>query len=378
MGGGTRFGGDDVRRTGRGDTVSKETQKEMTRRSMDPVVDPTNRILTCTAGSPIAFSFDQTGSMGNLPQIIRDKYPLLAGQIETLRLLDDPMMSVCAIGDAETGELAPIQVGDFLRLRDVGDGFRRIFLVGQGGPSDRESYELMMYYFAYMCDLPNAQMPFFLMTGDEGFRDSIPATRLKQVFGSTAKQHKTTSVETVYAALDAKFKGNCFLIKRVYSGATEAEIMRSWSNLMGRGRIAVLGSSTDGDKSIGDVAIGVIALATGRMSLDEYCLSMVEAREEPQTQGRIELVRRSLEPVAEFCAGRLLPTDERVTPEEMEYAKRIAIFGTPDKNIKPPRRGQKSKTISAAKDDGSASASKNEKVGGSKKPDKKSKKGYQL
>lgn len=372
MGGGGGYAGGSVRRSGRGRTSSAATEKEMSRRNLDPACDPRDRIITCTARGPMVFSFDETGSMGDLPKIIKDKYPLIAGQVGALSLVEEPMMSVCGIGDAENYEQAPVQVGDFLTLREVGDGFNRIFLEGNGGSNDRESYDLMMYYFAYMCNLPNAVTPFFLMTGDEGYRSILSSKRLTELFGSRAIQHQDTNIERVFADLDRKFQGNFFLIRRFY-GSLEERVMNSWIDLVGRGRIARLDNSTDGDKSIGDVSIGVIALATGRMSLDEYCISLVAAREEPQSEARIARVRRTLEPIAEYCANRLLPDDERVTPEEMDFAKRTATFGAPDPGIKRPPRGRRAES--------NDNDTRDSEEPDTKKPDdkgKKRKKNYQL
>jgi hypothetical protein len=312
----------------------------MSRIDLDPALDPRDRIITTTAKGPIGFGFDETGSMGDLPMIIRDKYALVAGQVDALGLVKDPVMSVCGIGDAENNERAPVQIGDFLTLREVGDGFKRICLEGKGGGNYKESYDLWMYYFAYMCEMPNAETPFLILTGDEGIRETLPQNRLKQLFGSKRK-HKTVSLERVMSDLERKFMGNIFLIRRFYSANYEEDVMNQWVRLLGRGRIAMLERSTDGDKSIGDVTVGLLALATGRMTLDEYCVSMIKAREEPQTKARIARVRKTLKPIAEYCADRLLPDDERVSEAEMDFAKRTATFGAPDPTAERPPRGRK-------------------------------------
>ncbi|MFC1639013.1 hypothetical protein ACFL26_01950 [Patescibacteria group bacterium] len=293
MGGGGSYYDRDVSVTRR--TTSSFSEQVMSRRSLDPAVDPKNRKLVTEARSPIVFPFDDTGSMGTLPKVIVDKMPMICGQVAEMQILDDPVISVATFGDDGNREPASIQVGDFTQLRNADSWFQRLWLVGNGGGNGIESYELAMYYYAYMCDIPNAETPIFILTGDEGFYAKLPRNRLDRLFGRKFKRNKATTARQVFADLDRKFKGNVFIVRKRYSD--ESRVMRQWTNLMGRSRIALLGE----DKAIGDVALGVIALASGRYDLDQYLASMAERK---QTKTRIANVRESLVPVAEYCAGR--------------------------------------------------------------------------
>jgi hypothetical protein len=280
---------------------------QMSRSQIDEGLLPKNRRLVCEAKSPIVYSFDVTGSMGNLPMIIFDKMPLIAGSIGENGYLDDPQMSVAAIGDIQ-GDQAPIQVGDFALLRNMDDWLKRVWREGGGGGQHFESYEMMAYYYAFMCDLPNAVTPFFLITGDEGFRERLYKSDLERHFGG---KHETISAEDVFAALKKKFKGNVFLIHRTYSRPTEnAEIIAMWKTTLGKERVVHLGS----DQSIADVTLGLFAVMSGSRTLDEYLGDMKTARQVAQSDERVAEVRAALKLVATLAPTKQNPGKKSQKP----------------------------------------------------------------
>ena len=98
MGGGGTYYSRDVtdssRRTSRG--FSDVAESAMSRSKADKSVLPENRKLICAAESPIVYAFDVTGSMGDLPRIIYDKAPMMAGQLTEQGYLNDVMISLAA------------------------------------------------------------------------------------------------------------------------------------------------------------------------------------------------------------------------------------------------------------------------------------------
>src|SRR3989344_7945622 len=95
---------------------SSVAQKEMSRNELDRSLLPLNRKLVCAARNPLAYILDVTGSLGNLPKILYDKWPGIVGQIVAREYLPDPQMSLCACGDI-TNDTAPLQMADFSTLR---------------------------------------------------------------------------------------------------------------------------------------------------------------------------------------------------------------------------------------------------------------------
>lgn len=276
---------------------SKTAEQTLSRRQVDASLLPKNRRLVCQAKSPIVYSFDVTGSMGNLPKIIFDKMPLIAGQIAENGYLDDPQISVSAIGDQDSDK-APIQVGDFAKLRNADDWLKRIWLEGGGGGQDVESYELTAYGYARMCEIPKAVTPFCLFTGDEGFRETLYKSDLVRHFGG---KHETIGASEVFEQLKKKFKGNVFLIHRFYrTAASDQVVVAQWQKVLGKEHVIRLGS----DQAIADVTLGLFAIMSGSRTLDEYLDDMANARQQGQTEERIAEVRKSLEPVAKLAPSK--------------------------------------------------------------------------
>ena len=306
MGGGGDFYDRDVTskssRGSSGTTVVSEQALSST--SVDPLFLPKGRRINSIARNPLVYGFDVTGSMGNLPKIIYDKWPGIVGQIIARKYLPDPQMSLAAIGDI-VSDRAPQQMADFSVLRNLDRYFKRIYLEGNGGGQGMESYEMTAYYYAYLCEIPNAENPICLFTGDEGFRENLYADDLKEHFGG---EHKDTTAKQVFADLIKKFKGNVFLIHRYYSSGNgnDEDIVSSWRRVLGQSRIIFL--PRDEDLAIGDITLGVYAIVSGARTLKEYLQDMKTrplnlgegVKYEPQSPERIKLVEKALQPLKDF------------------------------------------------------------------------------
>lgn len=272
---------------------SQAADEKMSRRTADPGLLPKDRKVACQARSPVVYAFDVTGSMGTLPKIIYDKMPLIAGQIAECGYLEDPQMSLAAVGDIVSDQ-GPIQVAEFSLIRKLDDWLERIWLEGNGGGQAKESYEYTAFFYARCCDLGDAQTPFFLFTGDEGFRETLYKNDLQRHFGGT---HENVEAEQVFEELKKKFKGNVFLIRRKYGGAENERIQVQWEKALGKDYVIPLIS----DQAIADVTLGVFAIAGGTRTLEEYLDDLKTKRAVPQTDERVAEVRKSLE---RFAASR--------------------------------------------------------------------------
>ncbi len=291
-GGGSYYDRDTTDGYDRGSTgFSDAAAEKMSRRSADPGLLVKDRSLSSRAQSPVVYAFDVTGSMGNLPRIIFDKMPLIAGQLAECGYLQDPEMSLAAVGDI-LSDAAPIQIADFSIIRKLDDWLERIWLEGNGGGQAKESYEFTAWFYARRCDLGSATQPFFLVTGDEGFRETLYKGDLERHFGGT---HETVETDVVWAELKRKFKDNVFLIRRKYAGKENEQIQVQWEKALGKEFVIPLFS----DQAIADVTLGLFAIAGGTRTLDEYLDDLKTKRAVPQTDERVAEVRRSLERYAE-------------------------------------------------------------------------------
>src|SRR3989338_10615070 len=196
MGGGGSFYSRDVtsQRFRGSSGVSSVAERELGQRRMDPALLPKNRRLVCAAKNPLVYDFDVTGSMGNLPKIIWDKWPGIVGQIVARKYLPDPEMSVSATGDIRSDD-SPLQICDFSPLRNLDKWLKRIHFEGNGCGQGSESYEMNAYFYAYLCDMPKAENPIYLMTGDEACVPQLYSRDLVEHFGG---KHEGTTTPHIF------------------------------------------------------------------------------------------------------------------------------------------------------------------------------------
>ncbi len=290
MGGGGTYYARDVTpkslRTSRG--FSSVAEEKMSRSKLDQTLLPNGRKLVCQNKNPVVYAFDVTGSMGNLPKIIFDKMPMMAGQLVERGYLEDPAISLAAIGDLICDE-APIQIGDFSQIRNLDDWLQKIYLEGHGGGQAKESYEFTAYFYARKIEIPNAITPIFLFTGDEGFREEIYSSDLKKYYSSD-KDCENIDSKTIFEELKKKFKGDGFLIHRYYNnrGMADSEIVKQWEGILGEEKVIKLGD----DLAIADTTLGLFAIVSGKCSLEEYLQDMKTRKQDPE---RVAKVKESLE-----------------------------------------------------------------------------------
>jgi len=257
-----------------------------------------NRRIVSTCKSPIVCPLDGTGSMGTLPRVLCDKWPMIAGQIAMQKYLDDAMVSLAIVGDVES-DRGPIQICDFAKIRDLDPWLQKLWIEGEGGGQHFESYEFTAYFYARLYEMTGVITPMLIFTGDESFRENLSAGALRKHFGG---QHQDVSAFTVFNELKEKFKGNVFLIHRYYPGYNlDSEILSQWQKALGQENVIKLRTDT----AVGDIMLGVIALASGSRTLDQYIedmknrpLKMGKQTFKPQSKERLDEVRESLEVLA--------------------------------------------------------------------------------
>ncbi len=311
---------------------SPQAEKLMSLSRVDPGMLPKGRKIVSRAKSPVAYAYDVTGSVDNLPLIIVDKMPLIAGQIIENGYLEDPEFSLAAVGDV-TEDTAPLQVGDFSKIKDLDDWLKRIWREKRGGSNDVEGYEHMAYYYARYCEMPNAVTPFFLFTGDEGLRNTLYKSDLERHFGGT---HETISCVEVFKELDRKFKGNVFLIHRYYKGGDE-KALSGWRECLGDDRIIPLRE----DLAIADITLGLFAVVTGARTLDTYLDDMRTTRDKAQSKERISQVKKALTRVAAFAKTRPMPKPGKRTKTAASASAKDPAGAADTKATDKPAKGKK-------------------------------------
>jgi hypothetical protein len=140
------------------------------------------------ASSPMSIWLDQTGSMGNIPQYMMspDGMPVIFREIYDKKPVTDPHIMFGAIGDANTGEEAPLQVTQFEADISLVDQLKNVYLVGGGGGNGSESYPLAWHFCANHTALDSftkRQRKGFLWTiGDDAPPHSLTPLNLARVY----------------------------------------------------------------------------------------------------------------------------------------------------------------------------------------------------
>lgn len=289
-----------TRKTSGSKGYSADAERVLNQKSIDPALLPKGFWLECVAKNPLVYCFDVTASMGRLPKIIWDKWPGIVGQIMARNYLPDPEMSITAVGDIRTDD-SPLQVCEFDNLRNLDRWLKRVHFEEGGGGQGSESYEMIAYYYLHYFKMPNAELPIFLMTGDEACVEKLYADDLRKHFGG---KHESTTAKEVFTALLKKFKGNVFRIHQPYQGHghedwDNTKIVAQWNNLLGKDHVIHLPE----DRAIGDVTLGLYAIVSGARTLDQYIEDMRtrplnladDVKFEPQSDARIQNVARALE-----------------------------------------------------------------------------------
>jgi hypothetical protein len=139
----------------------------------------------------IAVLFDETGSMGAVPRKLQLKLPELFGLILRKGYVEHPQIMFGGIGDA-TCDRVPLQVGQFESDNRMDDALANIYLEGNGGGQQTESYELAMYWMARHtvtdCWEKRGHRGHLFIIGDEKPYDTVKPYEVSKVIGEELPQ----------------------------------------------------------------------------------------------------------------------------------------------------------------------------------------------
>lgn len=183
----------------------------------------------------IIFALDETGSMGDIPQILaRKELPTFMELLIDGKFVADPQVLLMGIGDATTGEAAPLQVGQFECEAELMDKWLTgIFLVGQGGGNSGESYDLAFYtaarHTSMDCWEKRSKKGYLFVTGDEPHLGAVQADIVTDLIGKGPKQD--ISMKEIVKEASKTF--NCFFLVPDQGRRTANGCERSWRPVLG-------------------------------------------------------------------------------------------------------------------------------------------------
>jgi hypothetical protein len=136
--------------------------------------------------TPIVVALDVTRSRGDDTKLMYEKLPQLMGQIELKGYIENPGISIAAIGDA-TSDRAPLQVGQFEGDNRLDQVLERVWIEEGGGGTGQESYELAAYFYSRTNCVRLAKgtgkKGYFFFVGDEGFYPKVDKAAVRRIIG---------------------------------------------------------------------------------------------------------------------------------------------------------------------------------------------------
>ncbi|HEX5426591.1 MAG TPA: hypothetical protein VFW94_23790 [Candidatus Acidoferrales bacterium] len=135
--------------------------------------------------TPVLVCFDVTGS--NVERAV-DAQKKLPGLMDLLnKYLKDPQVAVAANDDFKVTHRNALQISDFESDNRVDEHIRNIWLVGNGGGNDGESYDLLLYAAARKVALDSVEKRgkkgYLFMYADEPIFKYVDKNEVEAIFG---------------------------------------------------------------------------------------------------------------------------------------------------------------------------------------------------
>lgn len=220
-------------------------------RTVSPAVDPQKlnsrgeKIRECLDSAehpnalPVFAGFDQTGSMGSAPRTLQEKLATLKGALLRAGLLD-AQLCFGAYGDAQMGEVAPCQVGQYESGIEMEDQLNDLYLEGLGGGNEGETSGLLLYFLARHSRLDSLEKRgkkgYLLLTGDESPLSRITAAEVKRYIGDDLQGDLT--IEQVVAEVTRSYDVYFF---HLMTGAARMQgSLAVWERLLGTDHVVPL------------------------------------------------------------------------------------------------------------------------------------------
>jgi hypothetical protein len=176
----------DIARTNRSSNNAAFQRPEITIREVHEALNPFGKRREVNNVTPIVVALDVTRSRGDDTKLMYEQLPQLMGQIELKGYIENPGISIAAIGDATTDQ-APLQVGQFEGDNRLDEVLQRVWIEEGGGGTGQESYELAAYFYSRTNCVRLAQgigkKGYFFFVGDEGFYPKVDKAAVRRIIG---------------------------------------------------------------------------------------------------------------------------------------------------------------------------------------------------
>lgn len=289
------------------DSVDKGVAPRAVHDDMDPrrVAGPTSpfagkvmRESRDSANHPeslaVVVVFDVTGSMGTVPVALERKLKGLMSLIVSKGYAAHPQILFGASGDANSDH-APLQVGQFESDATMDDDLDKIWVEGNGGGQQSETYELGHYFVARHtatdCWEKRGKKGYYFSIGDENYYPAVKKEQVRTLIGDTLQANLPT--EEIVAELSERW--HVFhIIAEQGAYPHNVTIESSWKRLLGE-RVLKLEDSDN----VAELIATTIGLCEGTVDLDDARANLLDAGADAKT---IDTVTKALVPYAAATA----------------------------------------------------------------------------
>lgn len=246
------------------------TDKIFTKRTLAKALDP--MLVTVResrdsadnpAATPVIMALDVTGSMGMIADsIAKEGLGVFFKEVLTRLPVTDPHLMFMAIGDAEMGDAAPLQVSQFEADGRIIEQLVDIYLEHGGGGNGTESYQFP-WYFAAMHTATDAfekrgEKGFLITIGDEEAPAVLRKEDILRICGEEVERDYTPA-ELLKMASEMYHCLHVVILEGSHClGGGQIAVRESWNALMGQNVIYL-----ENHKKLSEVVISAMQIIKG-------------------------------------------------------------------------------------------------------------------
>lgn len=246
-------------------TRSKSTQQVFSQHQMHADLNPFGvamRESRDSAANPnsnaIIVGCDVTGSMGYLSEVlVRTGMGTLVEEILKRKPVSDPHIMCMGIGDGFSDK-APLQASQFEADIRIVQQLQNVWLEGNGGGNNGESYPLAWYFAARHtsidCFEKRQKKGYLFTVGDENPHKVVTREQIARVFGDNIEKDLTSAELLTMASRTY----NVFHLMVEESGTFSSTIAANWKALLGERALRL-----SDHKALAEVIVSTIAVNEG-------------------------------------------------------------------------------------------------------------------
>lgn len=266
---------------------------------------PIGLTISTDSTHPVGVICDHTGSMGEWPEIIREKMALLGKEVE--RYAPKYAISFAFVGDTRCDSHG-LQIREFANGPALDEHLGLLFAEGGGGDTE-ESYGVAAYYYLTHCNIPNAVRPILMFILDAPDHGDVRPGEVKAYIGDVINEPMST--KEVFKQLMEKF--------RVYIISVRGAYRDHWVPIVGEQHFIPIEKARD----IVEVLIGIVAGELGEFK-DFEMRSSARHSDKPDRVSRVGKSLRSVRKTSEkMSSGKGVRADGEESGEKLMKSKKL-------------------------------------------------------